>query len=108
MLLPLTSDAGLKFWPIVTVGLIILHISIYCIQMAIPNKEVEIATGMSFEDGAPIVFIQEVPGWYGLMRSHGDGLHPLQWLTAMMMHASWMHVIGNMIFLWALAIWSKE
>ncbi len=29
----------------------------------------------------------------------GDGFHPLQWLTHNFLHAGWLHLIGNMIFL---------
>lgn len=32
--------------------------------------------------------------------SYGDGLHPLQWISCNFLHAGWMHLIGNMMFLW--------
>lgn len=35
------------------------------------------------------------------MLSIGDGWHPTQWVTAAFLHADIMHLVGNMIFLWA-------
>ena len=40
------------------------------------------------------------PGWLRLALSHGDGLHPLQWLTSFFLHGGLGHLLGNMIFLW--------
>ncbi len=31
--------------------------------------------------------------------SFGDGLHPLQWVTHNFLHIGWLHLIGNMLFL---------
>lgn len=36
--------------------------------------------------------------------SHGDGLHPVQWLTSNFIHADIVHLAGNLIFLWAFAL----
>jgi membrane associated rhomboid family serine protease len=36
--------------------------------------------------------------------SLGDGIHPLQWVTSNFMHMGFMHLLGNMIFLWAFGI----
>jgi membrane associated rhomboid family serine protease len=30
----------------------------------------------------------------------GDGVHPVQWLTNLFLHAGWVHLLGNLIFLW--------
>ncbi len=35
---------------------------------------------------------------------HGDGLHPLQWITSNFIHGNIMHLAGNLIFLWAFAL----
>jgi membrane associated rhomboid family serine protease len=34
----------------------------------------------------------------------GDGLHPLQWLTHMFLHADLPHVLGNLLFLWCFGL----
>jgi membrane associated rhomboid family serine protease len=35
---------------------------------------------------------------------HGDGLHPVQWVTSNFLHAGFMHLAGNLVFLWAFAL----
>ncbi len=75
MYLPLTSDAELRHWPFATGAMIVLNGFAYALQLAIPGSED-----------------------YAL--SHGDGLHPLQWITSFFMHGDLFHLLGNMLFLW--------
>jgi membrane associated rhomboid family serine protease len=56
------------------------------------------------------VFIRELIGgdafvtaWSAIPAQILSGHHVITILTAMFMHASWSHIIGNMIFLWAFA-----
>ncbi len=56
------------------------------------------------------VFVQELIGgdafvmnWSAIPDQIVSGHHLITLLTAMFMHASWSHIIGNMIFLWAFA-----
>jgi membrane associated rhomboid family serine protease len=56
------------------------------------------------------VFVQELMGgeafvsnWSAIPAQIISGQHWITLLTAMFMHASWSHIIGNMIFLWAFA-----
>jgi len=56
------------------------------------------------------VFVQELVGgdtfvsnWSAIPAQITSGHHWITILTAMLMHASWSHIIGNMIFLWAFA-----
>lgn len=42
-----------------------------------------------------------VRAWSAIPIRITHGHHALTLLTSMFMHASWMHIIGNMIFLWA-------
>jgi membrane associated rhomboid family serine protease len=39
-----------------------------------------------------------------LVLDWGDGIKPWQWFTSMFMHAGLLHLIGNMIFLWAFGL----
>jgi membrane associated rhomboid family serine protease len=55
-----------------------------------------------------IVFVLELTGgeafvmhWSAIPAQITSGHHWITILTAMFMHASWSHIIGNMIFLWA-------
>src|SRR5262245_22872317 len=54
------------------------------------------------------VFILELMGgeafvtkWAEIPSEISAGHHLITILTAMFMHASWSHIIGNMVFLWA-------
>ncbi len=56
------------------------------------------------------VFVQELMGgeafvsnWSAIPAQITSGQNWITLLTAMFMHASWSHIIGNMIFLWAFA-----
>jgi membrane associated rhomboid family serine protease len=31
---------------------------------------------------------------------YGNGLHPLQWISCNFLHIGWLHLVGNMFFLW--------
>jgi membrane associated rhomboid family serine protease len=55
-----------------------------------------------------LVFVLELSGgegfvtqWSAIPAEITSGHHVVTILTAMFMHASWSHIIGNMIFLWA-------
>ncbi len=55
-----------------------------------------------------LVFLQELGGgerfvrtWSAIPVRITHGHHSITLLTSMFMHASWMHIIGNMVFLWA-------
>ncbi len=34
----------------------------------------------------------------------GNGLHPYQWLTNNFVHADFMHILSNMLFLWSFGL----
>lgn len=78
---PITTDAPIFYWPRATVGLIITNVLAYLL-----TREMGVDDRMT----------------YALLRGHG--FHPLQWLTAIFMHADYVHLIGNMIFLWGFGI----
>jgi membrane associated rhomboid family serine protease len=55
-----------------------------------------------------LVFFMELSGgnafvseWSAVPRQIVHGHHWITLLTSMFMHVSWMHIIGNMVFLWA-------
>ena len=78
---PITTDAPIFYWPRATVGLIVTNVIAYVL-----TREMGVEDRMA----------------YALLRGHG--FHPLQWLTAMFMHADYLHLIGNMVFLWGFGI----
>lgn len=83
MLIPWNTDAPLYHPPWATGGLIIINTAVFAAVFAGVHDPATIAP------------------W---LLSYGDGLHPLQWFTANFIHGGLMHLIGNMIFLWAFGL----
>jgi len=88
--LPLRDSVAGKTAPIVTVGLIVACFGVWFWELKAPGVDAHV-----FRDG------------YYPCALHGPCLtlvHPLPWwqgvFTGMFMHASWEHILGNMLFLW--------
>lgn len=70
-----------KRYPVVTTSLIAVNVLVFLL---------ELAGGEAF-----------VRQWSVIPADIAAGRHWITVLTAMFMHAGWMHIIGNMVFLWA-------
>lgn len=81
MLIPYNTDAPIYHWPAGTVGLIAANFL----------SLVAIGTGW-----------WPHPDDYALW--YGRGIHPLQWLTSIFLHAGVLHLVGNMVFLWSFGL----
>ena len=89
-MLPLRDSVPGKTTPFVTVGLIAANFAVWLWELRAPGVDVHV-----FQDG------------FYPCALHGPclaGVHPLPWwegvFTGMFMHASWVHILGNMLFLW--------
>lgn len=122
MLIPYNSDAPLYHPPIATVGLIVVNLLLFfawppyepsqeaLIEQFVQRMNSESSEEMTDEEieriwrevatEAPAEVMH--PDWR--MLHLGNGLRPWQWLTANFMHADFSHVLGNMIFLWAIGL----
>jgi membrane associated rhomboid family serine protease len=122
MFIPISSDGNLNHWPIMTGVMILLNLVAYPVQMSLPSRtetvnrrehmsdrelrwqlddpELDPELRELLESDEPILDELEVPGWRRFALSHGNGLHPVQWLTSMYMHGSIVHLLGNMLMLW--------
>ncbi len=67
--------------PVVTRGIIVVNVLVFLMELA---------------GGEP--FVKQ---WSVIPADIAAGRHWITILTAMFMHAGWMHIIGNMVFLWA-------
>ena len=91
-MLPLKDNVPTRTTPFVTVGLIVANFLVWFWELSRPGVDVHV-----FRDG------------FYPCALHGPcalppGFHALPWyegvFTGMFMHASWEHILGNMLFLW--------
>ncbi|MGB7327472.1 MAG: rhomboid family intramembrane serine protease [Rubripirellula sp.] len=85
MLFPYNTDAPIYFRPVGTITVIVLNCVLFWL------------TGMGEVMGNPTSEFR----WLIL---EFDRINPLQWVTSAFMHADWMHLVGNMIFLWCFGL----
>ena len=91
-MLPLRDNVPTRNFPVVTVGLIAANALVWFWELSTPGVTVHV-----FRDG-----------FYPCTLSGPCHIpvpvHPLPWyegvFTGMFMHASWEHILGNMLFLW--------
>lgn len=123
MLFPLHCDAPIYHYPIATIGLIVVNVLLFVIappldpeamfveqvnqRLASDNRTVEQLTQteldqIMLEEAAKLPDDFAHPDWRQL--HFGNGLHPEQWILASFLHADWLHLVGNMVFLWALGL----
>lgn len=81
MIIPWATDAPIYHRPWATLLMMAVMVGAFAVQVQLDEEVVE-----------------------SYMLSHGDGLHPVQWITSNFMHADIFHLVGNMIFLWAFAL----
>jgi membrane associated rhomboid family serine protease len=92
--LPLRDNVPTRVFPVVTVGLIAANAVVWFWELSSPGVTVHV-----FRDGFYPCTLQ------GPCRVPVNiPIHPLPWwqgvFTGMFMHASWQHILGNMLFLW--------
>jgi membrane associated rhomboid family serine protease len=81
MLLPLGDDSLNRRSPVVNSGIVLVNVVVFA---------------------AVNVFDSEASAWK-IIKTHGlvpASIEPLQFLTSIFLHGGWMHLIGNMWFLW--------
>jgi membrane associated rhomboid family serine protease len=76
---PYSTDAPLYYRPFVTIGLIVANVAAF------------LATRMG----------EAADGW--LLR-FGHGLHPTEWFASAFLHFGFLHLFGNMLFLWTFGL----
>jgi len=81
MIIPWSTDAPIYHRPWATISLMAITIAAFVLSKRIDPDELE-----------------------SYMLVHGDGLHPIQWITSNFLHATILHLAGNLIFLWAFAL----
>ena len=99
IVIPTGTDAPIYHWPYATVGMIILNVALL---FAVPPVA---GTVRLDENDQVIEDTETVSNFERYSLAIGDGrLHPVQWVTHNFLHFGFMHLIGNMLFLWAFGI----
>jgi membrane associated rhomboid family serine protease len=92
--LPLRDNVPTRTTPVVTIGLIVVNVLVWFWELRQPGVDLHVIRDGFYPctiDGpchVPVPFaVHPLPWWQGVF-------------TAMFMHASWEHILGNMLFLW--------
>src|SRR4051794_8902562 len=101
LVVPTGTDAPIYHWPYATVGMMVLNAALlflvpppgaYAPELDEDDNVVESAEG-------------QVPTFERYALALGDGkVHPVQWVTHNFLHYGFMHLLGNLIFLWSFGI----
>jgi len=128
MLIPYSTDAPIYHYPIATIAMIVINVIVFLafcqnldgkaitefktptgerisleeLAKRIGGKDISELDPAELKKYSPVV--EEKSFGSHLMLSFGQGYRPWQWVTNMFMHAGWMHLIGNMIFLWSFGL----
>ena len=90
MALPLRDNVPTRSFPVVTVALIAINVAVWLFYQ-LPNLDRSVMD-LAFH---PCEVNDSCPAGF-----HGDKGWVLTALTSMFMHGSWLHIAGNMLFLW--------
>jgi membrane associated rhomboid family serine protease len=92
-MIPLWDDVPRTRWPIITVVLIVANCLVFIQELAAPPAERDqMILTFSLIPARSTAFVS------GTTVSFAEGILPL--FTSMFLHGGWMHLIGNMWFLW--------
>lgn len=106
MVMPLRDDNTDRHTvPVVTYALIAVNILVWLIELSVGERFINGYSTVPFEitNNTDLVGVQTVQaGGQSIPIQLYPGPTPiyLTLLSAMFMHASWMHIIGNMLYLW--------
>ncbi len=93
-MLPLKDNVPTRSAPVVTIGLIAVNLLVWFWELRAPGVDYHVLRDGYYPCSVqgPCHIPVSVP------------IHPLPWyegaFTSMFMHASWEHILGNMLFLW--------
>ena len=92
-MLPLHDNVPTRSFPVVTVGLIVANLIVWFWELGGRGVDYHVLKNgyypCSLEGPCkqPATLVEHLPWWQGAF-------------TSMFMHASWQHILGNMLFLW--------
>ena len=87
---PIKDNVPTRSFPVVTVGLIAINFAVWILYQ-LPDLDRSVVE-FAYQ---PCEVVSSCPP--GTAVGHD---WDVTWLTSMFMHGSWLHIIGNMLFLW--------
>lgn len=105
-MIPIHDDLRARSFPFVNYGLIIANFLVFFYELTRPDLNVWIANWgaipclLNASVHTTAVATCSVNGNLGHFSYAGSPYPPLTLLTSMFIHAGWLHILGNMLFLW--------
>ncbi|MDT7043102.1 rhomboid family intramembrane serine protease [Candidatus Nitronereus thalassa] len=93
-MIPLKDDNPAEIKPIVTVGLIVACVLVFLHQVSLPGKLGEIFVYQYGAIPAVVFGYADLPSEIVAVSAYSS------LMTSMFLHGGWMHLIGNMMYLW--------
>jgi membrane associated rhomboid family serine protease len=98
---PLKDHNPTRRVPVITIGLVIINVLVFGYEMLLGDRLANFVAGygaIPFE----ITHFADLVGNHGgpIEQAPGPGFIPLTIFTSMFMHGSFMHIFGNMLYLW--------
>ncbi|HHV78997.1 MAG TPA: rhomboid family intramembrane serine protease [Firmicutes bacterium] len=92
-MIPLRDSIRSRRFPVINVGLIIINVLVFFFELALTHRELNVFT----RQFGLIPVLYRDP-FLVLLKYGIEGFYPF--LTSMFLHNGWLHVAGNMLFLW--------
>jgi membrane associated rhomboid family serine protease len=93
-MIPLRDDNPTETRPILTISLIVLNVLIFLYQVSLSPKAAQLFVYQFGSIPAVVTGAESLPVPLAVLPA------PLTLLTSMFLHGGWMHLIGNMWYLW--------
>lgn len=91
-MIPLRDDNPTVLWPIVTIGFIVANAGVFFYELALLSAGTAVLDTFIYQMGM-------VPA--SILRAHIPGTGGYSTLvSSMFLHGGWLHLIGNMLYLW--------
>ena len=97
-MIPFRDDNPTRRFPVITLLIILANTLVFLYQQALPSA----ARGVGPQE-AFVYYFAAVPGHVVFGKNFGLPMLEPAWLTiftSMFMHGGWMHLLGNMLYLW--------